>query len=283
VSPRLASGPVSWGVDFAGAPGNPDWRVVLDGIAAAGYAGTELGPYGYLPPARGPLERRRLALTGGFLFEPLHDPRHRHRITGVARDVASRVRELGGGYLLIIDAVSGERAATAGRPADARRLDQSRHEAMVETIAAVAETAVAAGLRPLVHPHAGTYIEFADEVAALRGISGFCLDTGHCAYAGIDPVAFYDEAPGSVGCVHLKDLDLDRVVPGFWDSVHAGAFVALGRGGVDFAALLGSMARHGYDGWAVVEQDRAAGSGDAVADLVASRAYLDALREAGVA
>ena len=46
---RLATGPVSWGVDFAEAPANPLWTTVLDEIAATGLGALELGPVGFLP------------------------------------------------------------------------------------------------------------------------------------------------------------------------------------------------------------------------------------------
>ncbi|MGH2969729.1 MAG: sugar phosphate isomerase/epimerase family protein [Solirubrobacteraceae bacterium] len=274
---RLASGPVSWGVDFADRPGNPDWNEVLDGIAAAGYSGTELGPYGYLPARPAPYELRRLTVTGGFVFEPLHDPAQRSRIVRFARDVASRIGALGGGYLLIIDSVTDERAATAGRTDDASRLDPAARDAMADTIAAIARVAEEAAVLPLVHPHAGTYIEFADEVDELGDVCGFCLDTGHCAYAGIDPVEFYAAAPERVGCIHLKDLDRERVRSSFWDSVAAGAFVPLGRGVVDLAALVRATDDAGYEGWMVVEQDRAAPAGDPVSDLQRSRRHLEGL------
>ena len=45
----LATGPVTWGVDFADAPTNPPWPLVLDDIAASGVGALELGPVGYLP------------------------------------------------------------------------------------------------------------------------------------------------------------------------------------------------------------------------------------------
>jgi len=59
-------------------------------------------------------------------------------------------------------------------------------------------------------------------------------------------------------------------------SVRAGVFRPLGQGVVDFAALLEALDEHGFDGWAVVEQDRTPG-GDPVADLIASRQALEAL------
>jgi inosose dehydratase len=95
----LGTGPVSFGVDFADEPGNPRWSEVLDGIAAAGYRWTELGPIGYLPEDAGPaLAARGLGLTAGFVFEPLHDPARRADTVVIARAVAERVAALGGEF-----------------------------------------------------------------------------------------------------------------------------------------------------------------------------------------
>ena len=49
--PRIGNAPVSWAVYEAHLP-NPPFGSVLDAIAAAGYEGTELGPYGYLPTTK---------------------------------------------------------------------------------------------------------------------------------------------------------------------------------------------------------------------------------------
>ena len=46
---RIATAPVSWGVLMKDTPNVPPYGQVLDGIQEAGYVGTELGPYGYLP------------------------------------------------------------------------------------------------------------------------------------------------------------------------------------------------------------------------------------------
>jgi inosose dehydratase len=270
---ELATGPVSWGVDFAHAPGNPPWERVLDGIAAAGYRWTELGPLGYLPPDAGPaLAERGLGVTAGFVFEPLHD----RRAVGTAKAVAGRVAALGGRFLVIIDAVTPGRARTAGRPDAARRLDAGGRSALRAGVAEIAAVARGHGLRPVVHPHAGTHVEFADEVEPLLDLAELCLDTGHWLYAGQDPVAGYERWADRIPYLHLKDLDPARRDGDFWSAVRAGAFRPLGDGSLDLAAFLDALDRHGFAGWAVVEQDRAPG-GDPVEDLVVSRERVEAL------
>src|SRR5215813_7918871 len=66
---ELAGGPVSWGVDFADAPGNPPYAEVLAGIAAAGLRWMELGPVGYVPPAAP--AAAGLGVVGTFVFDAL--------------------------------------------------------------------------------------------------------------------------------------------------------------------------------------------------------------------
>jgi inosose dehydratase len=259
---RLATGPVSWGVDFADAPGNPTWTDVVAGIDAAGYRWTELGPLGYLPREAGAeLARRGIGVTGGFVFEPLADPARLPRTLAAARLAAARVAEAGGRFLVIIDAV--------GR-------DRHDWRSLAHAVLCIAEIARDHGLRPVVHPHAGTNIESPDEIEPLLDLCELCLDTGHCAYTGADPVLLYRRWAERIPYLHLKDVDPARRNGDFWGSVKAGVFRPLGQGVVDFAALIAALDEHGFDGWAVVEQDRTPG-GDPVADLIASRETLEAL------
>jgi inosose dehydratase len=270
---ELATGPVSWGVDFAGAPGNPPWLEVVDGIAAAGLRWTELGPLGYLPGDAGDaLAARGIGVTAGFVFEPLADRSARERTLAVADAVSTRVAALGGAFLVLIDAVSPERARTAGDADAAERLTPRARAELLTTLGAAAAVAAAHGLRSVVHPHAGSSIEFGDEIEAVAEHFELCLDTGHLAYAGLDPAATYERYAERVPYLHLKDLDPARRRGDFWASVAAGAFRPLGEGAVDLPALLERLGAHCYEGFAVIEQDRRAG-GDPVGDLRRGRAY----------
>lgn len=284
MSLRLATGPVSWGVDFAAAAGNPPWPAVLDGARDAGYAGIELGPLGYLPddPARldAELAARGLHAVAGFVFEPLHDPARAAAILALARRVARLVAGVGGHHLVAIDLVSRARARTAGRPAVAPRLRGPGRRPLERLLRQLAGVAEEHGLTLAVHPHAGSYIEFADEIAAVAELAPLCLDTGHLAYAGLDPCATIAHYSDRTVLLHLKDVDGTVLAAGagFWDAVAAGVFCPLGTGIVDLRRLAAIVAGLPHVGWATVEQDRVPG-GDPVADLRASRV---ALERAGV-
>jgi inosose dehydratase len=262
---RYATGPVSWGVDFAGAPGNPPWRAVLDGIAETGLTALELGPVGYLPESPDVLRRelaaRGLTAIGSFVFEPLHDPAAFDRVLATARRAAAWIAAAGGRLLVVID-----RAAPHARPAG---------PGLADRVVAVAEIARAHGLEPVLHPHAATAIETAEEIEAMLATTGLglCLDTGHLTLAGLDPVEW--AARPDVRHVHLKDCrPAVAEGRGFWDAIAAGVFCPIGGGAVDFAGVIRALERNDYQGAAVLEQDRRPGSGDPAGDVRRSLAHL---------
>jgi inosose dehydratase len=268
---RIANAPCSWGVDFADRPENPPWRQVLDDAAAAGFAAIDLGPVGYFPtdPQRlqAELAQRGVRLSAGGLFDPLTDPAAFPDVVEKTRRTCTILRALDAPRLVIIDCVSRERGRTAGRSDAARRLDTSSWRAMMERIAEIARIARDDyGVASSLHAHAGCFIEFEDEVDRAMadlapGLVGLCIDTGHSAYAGIDPVALIRRYGARLRHMHLKDIDptvraacLAEDID-FFSAVARGIFCPLGRGMVDFAAVREALADVGYQGLLVVEQD----------------------------
>src|SRR3954470_24669411 len=75
---HIANAPCSWGVlEFDGMERSAPCAQVLDEIAATGYAGTELGDWGFMPTDPQPLSAepnaRSLALLGPFVPVRLAD------------------------------------------------------------------------------------------------------------------------------------------------------------------------------------------------------------------
>lgn len=286
----LADAPVSWGVDYPDDPGNPPWPKVMDEIAAAGYLHTELGPYGYYPAQadrlQGEFGRRGLKVVAGFVFQPLHDPAQGDAVIEVARRTLDLLAAVGGTRLVTIDHISEGRIRTAGRPGAAERLDPVRFRHMLDLIDRIADLALDRGITPVVHPHAGCFIEFEDEIEAVaRGLDaakvGFCVDTGHLAYAGIEPIGFYEAHADRVKYFHFKDIDpavhamvVRDGVP-FLEAVARKVFCPMGRGVVDWPGLARALTERGYGGAANVEQDiDPAVSLEPLEDAKASLAYL---------
>src|SRR5438067_7921353 len=75
---RVANAPCSWGVlEFEGTANSAPYDRVLDEIRDSGYAGTELGDWGFMPTEPGALKRavedRGLRLMAGFVPAALAD------------------------------------------------------------------------------------------------------------------------------------------------------------------------------------------------------------------
>lgn len=290
----IAASPVAWGVDFADAPTNPPWEQVLDDIASSGVGALELGPVGYLPEdpdtLRHVLTSRSLASVGSFMFDDLHDPAERDRLCALAERVGTFIAaagaKSGGGVFVIIDKPDAVRVATAGRSGVAPRLDDARWSQMVERFDEIATIARRHGTRPVAHPHAGGYFEFADEIERLVADTDLdlCLDTGHLAYAGIDPAAAIRRHGDRLGHVHFKDIRpevlarVDAEGLTFWEAIEAGIFCPLGEGVVDVGEVSAALDAVGYTGYATIEQDRVGGTGAPLDDLLRSVAVIDAAR-----
>ena len=75
---RVGNAPCSWGVIENVAGETAGYGRVLDEMSETGYAGTELGDWGFMPtdPAelRRELDARGLALLASFATPWLHDP-----------------------------------------------------------------------------------------------------------------------------------------------------------------------------------------------------------------
>ena len=271
VAYQLANAPCSWGVDFADRPENPAWTKVLDEAAAAGFSAIDLGPVGYFPtdPSRlkDELSKRNLRLSAGGLFDPLTDPNAFEAVVHKTRRTCSILEDLQAPRLVIIDCVSEERGRYAGRSGDAPRLSLDDWKAMMRRIVELAKIAKNDyGVKSYLHAHAGCYIEYEDELDRAMAdlpedLVGLCVDTGHSAYAGIDPIGLIRRYRDRIGHMHLKNIDknvhaaciADKT--GFFDAIARGIFCPLGKGVVDFVEVRNALDAIGYRGMAVVEQD----------------------------
>lgn len=288
---RIGNAPCSWGVEFADDPRNPAWERVLDECRAAGYTGIELGPVGYMPedPARlgDALQQRGLELIGGVVFRPFHDGREWADVLDGAVRTCKALVSHGARHLVLIDSISPRRAPTAGRPDEAERMAAAEWSEYVDRIRTIAKLGSEEyGLTVEIHPHAGGFMDFEPEVEQLlEEIDGdllkICIDTGHCTYAGFDPIAFMRRHMNRITYVHFKSTDANvkaEVIAnrtGFYEACGDGIFCNLSDGEVDFPAVRQLLIDHGYDGWCTVEQDcDPAGDTSPVDDARANRDYL---------
>ncbi|MBZ5625182.1 MAG: TIM barrel protein [Acidobacteriia bacterium] len=268
---RIATAPVSWGImEVEGWARQQTYEEVLDEMVQAGYTGTELGPYGFLPTdsaeLKRELEKRKLTLIGAFVPLPLgHLERHPEGLR-CALETARLLAANGAPYIVLADEMNESRMAIAGSAGPADGFTEAQWEGAARLISCIAKTARELGVRSVFHHHAGTFVETPAEVGYLLDLTdpkllGICLDTGHYFYGGGNPAEFARTHAQRIWHLHLKDIRADVLEKvrseriGYLDAVRSGVFCELGQGNVDLAGVIHELSKAGFDGWAVFEQD----------------------------
>jgi inosose dehydratase len=286
---------------FAAEAPYPPHQRVLDEMAGAGYAGTELGDWGFMPDdaevLAPELARRGLAMVGALVPLALAHPENHS--TGV--ETALRTARLlescaeqgssPGPFVILADANGSDPVRTqfAGRIRPEHGLSEEGWGNFIAGTNLVAQAVRdETGLRTVFHHHCAGFIETPGETIRLMEMTdpsliGLCFDTGHWAYAGGDPVGALRLFGDRVWHVHFKDCYPDiaeRASREKWDyftAVRNGVFYGLGGGEVDIGALIATLYKRDYNGWVVVEDELPPGMGDPLQRARIDREYLRGL------
>lgn len=295
---QIANAPCSWGIIEIGPKGETvGYTQMLDEMQESGYAGTELGDWGVMPtdPAklRSELAARNLSLMAAFVPVALIHPEKHAKGEEIALRTAGLLAATAGEQCFIVlsddNAADPNRTLKAGRikPEDGLYADQWK-------IAAAGANRIAqavnreTGLRTVFHHHAAGYVETPAETTTFLELTdpqvvGLCFDTGHYAFAGGDPLQGLREHRSRVWHVHFKDCEpkiADRSRREGWEyfkTVGHGVYCELGKGMVNFPAIVAELRATDYDGWIVVEQDVLPGMGAPLESAKRNREYLQSI------
>lgn len=274
---RLANAPCSWGVIERTLEDERSYgyKRVLDEMQETGFVGTELGDWEFMPTdpvvLKKEVEKRNLSLIASWVTALLIDSK------GHADSVAQAVRTarllskvapetpvivIGGDFL-----ADKLRNSVVGRVKPEHSMNADQWKIFVEGLHHLARSVHdQTGLRTVFHPHCGTWVEAPLEIVELLNrtdpeLVGLCLDTGHYRFGGGDPLAGLREHWDRIWHVHFKDCDpeiADQARSEGWEyrfAVGKGVFCELGKGDVDFPAIVALLNEMHFDGWVVVEQD----------------------------
>ncbi len=291
---KVANAPCSWGVieNVGGERGG--YTQVLDEMRGTGYAGTELGDWGFMPTdpqvLRQELAARSLKLLASWVSVRLYDLAGHSQSEADAVRTARLLAEAGGPHALIVlgdDPYTDPlRTLHAGRIRPEHEMSEPQWRIFAEGANRVAHAVKReTGLRTVFHHHIGTWVETPEETAKLLRLTdpevlGLCFDTGHYCFGGGDPMEGIRRHADRIWHVHFKDFEptvAERSRREGWDaiqSVEQGVFCELGRGDVDFPGILNILKKQEYQGWIVVEQDVMPGMGSPKESAQRNRAYL---------
>jgi inosose dehydratase len=288
--PRLfGNAPCSWGMlefENASACEPIGYAQMLDELAASGYTGTELGDWDYMPPQpaalREELLRRGLTMTGAFVPVALKDAKAHEAGVEAAVKTATLLAAVAGSpepFLVLADnnGCDPVRTTLAGRVPASSGLSEADWDVFAAGANRIARAVLErTGLSTVFHHHCAGYVETPAEIATLLertdpSLLGLVFDAGHFLYGagaeGADMMQFLRAHQDRIWYYHAKDC-----LPGVaaqaraeeWDyftALRHGVFCELGRGAVDFHALLAWLDTTGYSGYLTVEQDVLPGMG----------------------
>jgi inosose dehydratase len=294
-------------LEFEGLEGQAiGYAQMLDELRAAGYTGTELGDWGYMPtdPAalRAELQQRDLALTGAFVPVRLRDlnahAAGEEQAVRTAQLLVAAATEGTQPFLVLADdnGSDPERTMNAGRIMPGSGLNDEEWRIFAQGAERIARAVRdATGLRTVFHHHCAGYVETPDEIARLLELTdpdvlGLVFDTGHYVYgSGQNNGAVVLEGLQRFGdriwYMHFKDCQpqvAEAARANGWDyfeAVRHGVFCELGKGCVDFRAVTAWLRERNYSGWITVEQDVLPGMG---APLESAQRNRDFLRSIGL-
>lgn len=301
MSMNICGAPCCWGVDDVKNPYLPPWQKVLREAGQAGYRAVELGPYGYLPIdiriVFEELEKNGLSIVAGTIFDDLLSEENYENVLRQTDEICALIIQLPPlpvhqnqncptPYLTIMDWGHDERDYAAGHSDRAPRLSEKEWKRMMGHIRGICEKARSYGVRPVIHPHAGGYIEFADEIeAVVRDIpyelAGLCLDTGHLYYSGMDPASWLKKYAEVLDYVHFKDVNeavyqqVLREHIRFFEGCGKGSMCPIGKGALDYPGIKKALEEIGYHGYITIEQERDPRNSDtSLRDVKESVTYL---------
>ncbi len=269
MSVRLGVNPLIWTNDDLPLLGDETpLATCLAQAAQAGFAGVEMGrkfpkTYAELGSL---LETNRLVLASGWYSSRLLERDPEAEIAALAPHLelmkACDVRAVV--YCEVSRCVHLDpKIPVSQRPRLVKKADWDR---LCRGLDRLAEHLAGHGLAMAYHHHMGTVIQSTEDVERLMANTGdavrLLLDTGHCAFAGGEPLDWAERWGPRIAHVHCKDVRLPVVAEArnrdcsFLDAVLDGVFTIAGDGDLAFAPLLEKLAQQGYSGWLISEAEQ---------------------------
>lgn len=264
--------PINWSNDdFQDLGGHIPLETCFAEMQAAGYEGTEVGnKYPKNPDELRPLmEYNQLRLIGGwhstYLGEKTYEEEERNFLSYL-----NFLKAMDASVVILAEcsrAIHGDENQPLRFGDDLIDLREEQWQNVYVGLDRLSELAAEAGIPAVYHHHMGTVVQSEaalDWLMAHTRKLNLLFDTGHLAFAGIDPATVLDKYIDRIAHVHLKNVR-PRIVRqvreeglSFGQAVRAGVYTVPGdpEGGVDYPPLLQRLAEQGYTGWYVIEAEQ---------------------------
>lgn len=258
-----------WNDDFPSIDIGIPFEQCISEMALAGFEGCSIG---HKYPTDREVLRRALQLRGLTVSEPWTSTYFTLKeMTDITlqrfHQALDFIKSMGGTDMVVAELGGAVHPLPVALFPNRPLFDDQQWKALCGGLNRIGEIANADGIRLSYHHHMGTGVMTADQTARLMentepGLVHLCLDTGHAAFAGDDPIEVARTYASRVGHVHLKDVRpqvIERVRAdnlSFQDAIEAGVFTVPGDGAIDFVPILQALADVDFQGWLVVEAEQ---------------------------
>ncbi len=264
--------PINWSNDdFQDLGGDIPLESCFADMQAAGYAGTEVGnKYPKNPDELRPLmDHHQLRLIGGwhstYFGEKSYEEEEASFLTYL-----NFLKAMEASVVILAEcthAIHGDESQLLRFGDDLIDLSGDQWQRVYQGLDRLSELAAEAGIPAVYHHHMGTVVQSSESLDGLMTNTSklnLLFDTGHLAFAGINPADVLEKYIDRIAHVHLKNVRPNIVQQvrdkglTFGQAVRAGVYTVPGDpdGGVDYPPLLERLADHGYNGWFVIEAEQ---------------------------
>jgi len=155
----------------------------------------------------------------------------------------------------------------------------------VEGLNKLGKVAKDRGMTLTFHHHMGTVVQTEEEIDRFMDSvdpeAVFLLfDSGHCTFAGIDPVKVLSKYVDRTRHIHVKDVRKAMAEKSkserwsFLKGVREGVFTVPGDGDVDFEPLFDIVEKSGYEGYILVEAEQDPAKANPLEYAIKARKYI---------
>lgn len=141
------------------------------------------------------------------------------------------------------------------------------------------------GMTLTFHHHMGTVVQTEEEIDRFMDSVDpnyvfLLFDSGHCTFAGIDPVKVLGKYIGQTRHIHVKDVRKEMAEKSkaeswsFLKGVRNGVFTVPGDGDVDFEPLFDIIEKSGYEGYILVEAEQDPAKANPLEYAIKARKYI---------
>ena len=268
---KLGIAPINWCNDDDPTLGQDiTFEQCIKEMAQSGYAGTEMGNKYPKDSAllNQSLKSKGLELASAWFSTRFTELEHYDATLSQFLDHISFMRAMGASFINVCEcghSIQNTLLPVLGQKRP--QFDKLQWEKLIQGLHAIGRMAHDYQMQIVYHYHAGTGVFTEAEIDYLMQhtspeLVALLLDTGHAAFAGVNPVSLIKKYGKRIRYVHLKDIrghvlnDVTNREDNFMDAVRAGVFTVPGDGDIDFSAVILELRKHDYKGWFIVEAEQ---------------------------